>query len=270
MVKIIIIIGLVLVSIRLYFFYLEQKSLFYPYKFIHELPKRLGIAYEEVNFKTTDNEIINGWFIPAKDAKITILYCHGNAGNISHRLHRIEFFHNMGVNFFLFDYRGYGKSSGRPSEQGLYKDAQAAYDYLASRSDVDKNKIVVCGKSLGGAVAIDLSLKRKPKALILESSFVSTVLQAKQMYPFLPIDILITQKFDTLSRIKKLTVPKIILHGNKDRVIPFNQGEILFKQASEPKVFVSFNGGHNDDVYLTSPEYQQVLEKFFKDNSIKE
>jgi len=266
--KILLIIILGTIIFKFYFIFLEQKSLYHPYKEIPETPANLGIAYEEINFKTEDDKLLNGWFVPAKDAKVTVLYCHGNAGNIYHRLHKVKFFHEMGINFFIFDYRGYGKSIGKPSEKGLYKDAQAAYDYIISRSDVDRNKIVVYGKSLGGPVAADLCLHRKVSALILEGSFASVALRAQQLYPFLPMKLLITQKYDAMAKVKDIHIPKLIAHAKQDEVISFRHGEILFKSAAEPKQFLSFDGGHNDDVYVTSVAYRENLQKFLSDNSL--
>jgi fermentation-respiration switch protein FrsA (DUF1100 family) len=266
--KILLIIIVGAIIFKIYFIFLEQKSLYHPERNIPENPANLGIVYEEVNFKTNDGKLLNGWFVPVKNAKVTVLYCHGNAGNIYHRLHKVKFFYDMGVNFFIFDYRGYGKSSGNPSEKGLYKDAQAAYDYIASRRDVDKNKIVVYGKSLGGPVAADLCLHKQASALILEGSFASVALRAQQLYPFLPMKLLITQKYDAMAKAKDIHIPKLIAHARQDEVISFRHGEILFKSAAEPKQFLPFDGGHNDDVYVTSAAYMENLRKFLKDNSL--
>ena len=260
--KILLIIILGAIIFKIYFIFLEQKSLYHPDKEIPETPRNLGIAYEDINFKTDDGKLLNGWFVPAKGAKITVLYCHGNAGNIYHRLHKVKFFYEMGVNFFIFDYRGYGKSAGNPSEKGLYKDAQAAYDYIISRSDVDRNKIVVYGKSLGGPVAADLCLHRKASALILEGSFASVALRAQQLYPFLPMKLLITQKYNAMVKVSNIRIPKLIAHGRNDEVISFRHGEILFKSAAEPKQFLPFNGGHNDDIFVTSHIYEGELKRF--------
>ncbi len=159
--KILLAVIILLALLRVYFMLLEQKELYHPVREIPETPAGIGILYEDVNFKTADGETLNGWYVPSNGAKVTILYCHGNAGNIYHRLHRVRFFHRMGINFFIFDYRGYGKNGGKPDEKGLYEDAVAAYDYLTSRKDVDKNKIVVYGKSLGGPIAAEVCLRRK-------------------------------------------------------------------------------------------------------------
>lgn len=262
--KVIIIVVIGVILFKIYFIFLEQKSLYHPCRDIPETPNNLGIAYEEVNFKTADGQTLNGWFVPAKNAKITVLYCHGNAGNIYHRLHKVRFFHEIGLNFFIFDYRGYGKSTGIPVEKGLYKDSQAAYDYLISRSEVDKNKIVVYGKSLGGPIGADLCLNRKASALILEGSFASVTMRAQQLYPFLPMKILISQKYDTIAKVKHITIPKFIAHGKNDEVISFKHGQILFNVACEPKQFLPFDGGHNDDVYVTSVAFKEDIEKFLR------
>ena len=260
--KILLIVIFSLVLFRIYFVYLEQRALYYPAKEIIDTPSRLGVSYEEVSFRTSDGETLNGWYVPGKNAKVTILYCRGNAGNISHRVHRIAFFHEMGVNFFIFDYRGYGKSSGKPSEKGLYEDAAAAHNYLVSRKDIGKTKIVVYGKSLGGAVAAEVCLRRNVSALILESSLASVILQAQQLYPFLPMNFLITQKYDTIAKVKNVNIPKLISHGKSDKVISFKHGEALFEAAADPKQFLPFEGGHNDDIYVTSSAYKKELQKF--------
>lgn len=260
--KILLIIFIGVIIFRVLFIFLEQKSLYYPEKKISGTPKDLGIVYEDVYFKTSDGQTLNGWFTPAKGAEVTVLYCHGNAGNICDRLHKVQFFHELGMNFFIYDYRGYGLSSGTPSEKGLYKDAQAAYDYLLSRPDVDKDKIVIYGKSLGGPVAADLCLNRKASALILEGSFASLAKRAQQLYPFLPMKLLVTQKYDTVAKVKNLRIPKLIAHGRQDEVISFNHGEILFEAAAEPKKFLPFKGGHNDDIYIVSAVYKAELLKF--------
>lgn len=262
--RILLIIVFAIIIFKVLFIFLEQKGLYHPDKEVPETPKNLGIAFEDVNFKTAGGQTLNGWFIPAPGAKITILYCHGNAGNICDRLHKVEFFHNMRVNFFLYDYRGFGKSTGKPSEKGLYEDARSAYDYLVSRNDADKFKIVAYGKSLGGPVAADLCLNRKVSALILEGSFASVTLRAQQIYPFLPMKFFITQKYDTMAKVKNLRIPKLIAHGKQDEVISFSHGVILFAAAAEPKQFLPFEGGHNDDEYVTSSAYKDELLKFLK------
>ena len=253
---------IVLALIRIFFIWLEYYSLYHPQKGITRTPADISIKFEEVNFKTSDHQTLNGWWIPAKDAHFTILYFHGNAGNIEHRLHKVKFFHKLGVNFFIFDYLGYGKSTGQPSEQGLYRDATAAMDYLLARPDVDKNKIIIYGKSLGAAVAIDLAARRPAAALISESGFASGVLRGEELFPFLPVKLLLTQRFDSLSKIKTIIIPKLIVHGRRDEVIAFHHGQMLFNAAPEPKKFLAIDSTHNDDAFIVSEEYKKILTDF--------
>lgn len=248
---------------RAYFLFLEQRSLYHPSEDIKDTPRAIGVEYEEVYFKAADGTVLNGWFVPAKNARITMLYCHGNAGNSSHRLHKVKFFHEMGVNFFIFDYRGYGKSKGFPYELGLYRDACAAYDYVVSRPDIDKGRIVAYGKSLGAAVAIDLCLRRSVRALMVEGAFLSVLGRAKELYPLLPMKLLVLQKFDNLNKIERITIPKFISHALDDEVIPFAHGEVLYGKAQEPKQFLPFEGLHSDDEFVTSSAYKGALKAFF-------
>jgi fermentation-respiration switch protein FrsA (DUF1100 family) len=147
---------------------------------------QFGIEYEDVFFKTKDNKTINGWLVKVSDDAATILFSHGNAGNISNRIGKIAIFKNMGLNVFVFDYRGYGNSEGMPSEKGIYLDALGAYDYLKERSDIRGDKIIAYGASLGGAVAVELATKRSVAALIVDSSFSSAADMAKKILPIVP------------------------------------------------------------------------------------
>lgn len=262
---------LVIVSIRLYFIIIEQNGLYYPEKEIHTTPAdKLKLDYEDVDIKTPDGKTLNGWFIPAKDATATVIYYHGNAGNISDRIHRVAFFYDMGFNLLIFDYRGYGKSEGWPSENGLYKDALAAYDYLAARRDVDKDKIIIYGKSLGGAVAIETATKRKAAALVIESAFASTERIGEDLYPYLPVKWLTLQKYDNLSKVKYISTPKLIVHGRNDDLIAFKHGEEIYDAAAPIKQFLPFDGKHNDEVYITSNAYRDELKKFLVENGVLE
>ncbi len=241
----------------------EEKNLYLPDKVITSTPRNAGVNYESLYFRTDDRQSLNGWFVPAKDAGITILYCRGRGGNLSDNLPQVKFFHEMGVNFFVFDYRGYGNSSGRPSEKGLYKDAQAAYDYLMTRKDVDKNKMVAYGKSLGGPVAANLCLTRKLAALIVEGSFPSLRTYVGDVGGLLPIRWLVSEKFDAISKMRKIHIPKLIVHGMDDEVITFPEGRLLFNEAALPKEFLPFDGTHDDSLFVTSAVYKNKLNEFF-------
>ncbi|MCX5703799.1 MAG: alpha/beta hydrolase [Candidatus Omnitrophica bacterium] len=235
--------GLVLIYLR----YIERQTLFHPAKEIEFSPNELGLSFEDIFFKTPDGFKLNGWFIPSKDAKHTILFCHGNAGNISHRLQKMNFFHQLGCNIFIFDYRGYGRSVGSPYEGGLYLDAKAAYDYLLSRS-IAPRQIIGYGESLGGAVIIDLASKHKALALIVESSFSSAKDMASCVYPFIPYGVF-ASRFDSLNKIKTVTIPKLIIHSLNDEIVPYGLARKLYTSAASPKEFLQISGPHNSCFY---------------------
>ncbi len=258
----------VVVLSKVLLLFTEERNLFHPDKETSLSPLHIGVEYEDLYFQTEDNETINGWLIPAKGAKITILFCQGNSGNLSDQLRRVKFFHDAGVNLFIFDYRGFGNSSGKPNEIGLYKDARGAYDFLITRKGIEKTKIAVYGKSLGAPIAADLCLHRKLAALILEASFPSLKTYVSDMCTFLPTEWLVSEKFDTLSKVQKIHIPKLFLHGMDDEIIPFPEGRLLYNKAALPKEFVSYPGSHDDDMFVTSDAYRDRLNKFFIDNNI--
>ena len=241
--------------------YIESKSIFYPDKEILVTPKQVDLNFEDIFFKTEDNILLNGWFIPHDDAKATIIFCHGNAGNISHRLEKIAVFYHLGLNTFIFDYRGYGNSQGHPTEKGIYLDAQAAYDYLISREGIDKDRIISFGSSLGGAAAVDLSTKRKVAALIIDSTFTNAKDMAKIVYPFIPTFVYST-KFDSLSKVKQLNIPKLFIHSINDEIVPFKLGEKLFNAACQPKESLKIIGGHNQGFIESRNLILEKIESF--------
>ena len=252
--------------------YLERRSVFFPGKRIKYTPDEIGIDYEDLYIRTSDGVEINAWLIKcAKTAAAsarpaTVIFAHGNAGTMGERLVKIKFLHDFGVNVLAFDYRGYARSSGTPSERGVYRDAKAVFDYLNTRQDIDPSKIIAYGSSLGGAVMIDLAVKREVAALIVESSFTSAVAIGKRLYPYLP-GFMMSIKFDSVSKIRKVKVPKMILHSPRDRIIPYDMGKELFQEAKEPKYFVEFDGGHDEGGLIKDVRAHAALEKFFKEVS---
>ena len=258
----------VMATVKILVLFGEERNLYIPAATITLTPKNIGLSYEDLYFKTEDRESLNGWFVAAKDAKITLLYFTGRGGNLSDTLPHIKFFNSMGVNVFSFDYRGFGNSSGKPNEQGLYRDGRAAFDYLLTRKDINKDKIIVYGKSLGGPVAADLCLNRKLAALILEGSFPSLKTYVGDMGGFLPTELLVSEKFNTIAKVKKIHIPKLIVHGMDDDVIPFPEGRLIFNNAALPKEFLPYDGGHDDEVFVTSDDYKNRLNKFFLDNNL--
>ena len=259
---IVVTVALLAASVR----YIESKSIFYPVRSIAATPAALGLAFEDVFIKTQDNVTINAWLVksssrrpevpspqgaygrgeePTGTQRGTLIFCHGNAGNIGDRLEKILLFHQMGLNILVIDYRGYGKSQGQPSEAGIYKDAVAAYDYLLTRQDIDRSRIIGYGESLGGAVAVDLGTKRNLAALIIDSSFTNAADMAKTIYPFIP-SFLLGTKLDSAAKVRTVTIPKLFIHSRADEIVPFRLGERLYQAAAQPKEFLELSGGHND------------------------
>jgi fermentation-respiration switch protein FrsA (DUF1100 family) len=248
----------------LYMRFFEKRTIFYPSKIIEFNPSGVGLEYEDVFFNTQDGIALHGWFIPARDAFATVLHCHGNAGNISHRVELARLFNERKMNFFIFDYRGFGKSKGSPGEKGTYLDAQAAYGYLVKTKDIPPERLVVYGKSLGAAIAIDLATKVKAAALISESGFTSTTNLAMDVYKFIPLWLFVTQKYDSIVKIGRINIPKLIIHSQNDEIIPFSHGKKLFEKASEPKEMYIMQGGHNDAFYIYSDKCMQKIEDFLR------
>ncbi|MFH1553106.1 MAG: alpha/beta hydrolase [Candidatus Omnitrophota bacterium] len=257
--------AIIVLFIALYVRWFERSSIFFPSRQIVATPDSIGLAYEDVYFKTSDGVQLNGWFVPDGDSpRATVLYCHGNAGNISHRLDIIRMFNSLGLDVFIFDYRGYGRSNGGPSEEGTYLDAQAAYDYLVNTKGIDPERIVIYGKSLGGAVAVDLATRTEVRAVISDSAFTSTVNMGREIYPFLPVELVITMKYDTISKVKGLSMPKLIIHSSEDEIVPFHHGEEIFENCAEPKHFYRMLGGHNDGVFIYEDKFTHGIDEFLK------
>jgi len=252
--------------IVLFFFfirYLEKKSLYFPLRKIEATPKKINLDYEDVIATTEDGVRISGWFIPAKKPRMTLLFCHGNGGNISHRLEKINMLNFLNLNVLIFDYRGYGKSKGSPSEKGLYLDAEAMYDYLLNKKNVLPQEIIAYGESLGGAVAVDLAGRHELRGIIIEEGFTSARDMGRKILPFIPAFIY-KSEFDSLKKIKNIKSPKLIFHSPDDEIVPFEFGKRLFNEAPEPKEFIQLRGGHND-AFLTSQDiFMRGIESFVK------
>ena len=250
--------------------YVERHSLYFPVKDINFTPQVVGLPYEEACFDTSDGKRLYGWFIPAGGkAKFTVLFCHGNGGNISHRLEKIGLLHGLGLNVFIFDYRGYGKSEGAPSEPGLYKDADAAYKYLVEKRNIPKDGIILYGESLGGTVAAELATKESARAIITEEAFTSVPDMTGIVYPFIP-RFVISTKFDTASKMKDATCPKLIIHSVDDEIVPFSLGEKLFKAASPPKEFLEIRGSHNTAFFDSKEQFTEGIRSFLDGLSSQE
>ena len=244
---------------------IEKKMIYYPTAELEGTPATMGLDYEDVFVRTADGVKIHGWFVPCADAKVTLLFLHGNAGNISHRVDNVARLHNLGMNVFILDYRGYGLSEGKPAEKGLYLDAEAGYAYLHTREDVDRERIAVFGRSLGGAVAVDLCSRKNCHQLILESTFSSTADMARQIFPYLPVGRFLSERFDSVDKIKGIKGPLLQFHGTRDEVVPFKLGQKLFQAAPGPKEFVPIRGaGHNDTYEVGGQAYFEKIRAFLE------
>lgn len=243
--------------------YLERRSVFLPAKELAFTPEDINLAFEDCFVTTEDHFKLHGWFIPNPNAKSTLMFFHGNAGNIGDRLGKVRLFHELGLNVFIFDYRGYGNSEGSPSEQGLYKDSLAAYNYLVYEKQTSPGKIILYGASLGAAFAIDLAAKKEAGALIIDSAFTSAVDMAKIIYPFIP-SFCVSIKLDSISKVKNIRVPKLFIHSSEDEIVPFALGRKLFEAASEPKTFCPIKGSHNDGFEQDREVFLEAIKNFLK------
>jgi uncharacterized protein len=241
---------------------LQNMILFQPSRAMEETPEKLGLKYEEVTLQAADKVKLNAWWVGCPSARATLLLSHGNAGNISHRLDKLKIFHALGLNVLLYDYRGFGKSGGVPSEAGVYADGQAAYDYLVKDKKVAPGKLIAYGESLGGSVAAHLAGTNQVGALVLDSSFSSLKGMVQAIAPFLAD--MVTPGFDTLAEVKKVNAPVLVLHSPKDEVVPYAQGKKLFDTAKEPKQFVELTGSHNEGFLTSGKTYLDGLDKFLK------
>jgi uncharacterized protein len=245
----------------------EYRQVYHPYRALAASGAELERPWEEVYFEAADQVKLHGWFFPADPqsarSKIAVLFCHGNGGNISHRLGHYQELLDLGVAVFAFDYRGYGRSSGAPSEEGTYLDAEAAYQWLRGRG-FGESEIIALGESLGGAVAAELALRASLKGVVLLSTFTSIPDVGADIFPFLPTQWLCRIRYDTLSKLPELDVPVLVMHSRADSIIRFRHGERLFAAANEPKMFWEIYGDHNDTLFTGRARYVEGLERYLE------
>lgn len=240
----------------------QKRMVYFPSREIHSTPLDFGMAYEEVELAVGKGDVVVGWWVPAEGARGTVLFCHGNAGNIADRCYSIGAFNRLGMNVFIFDYRGYGRSSGRPSESRTYEDALAAWSYLAETRGVEPGRIVIFGRSLGGSVAAWLAGRAEPGALILESTFTSAKHLGSELFPWLPIGLMVRMRYATAEYLRDVTCPVLIGHSSEDTLIKYHHGRDLFAAAREPKSFFEMRGDHNSGPQATGREYETALDDF--------
>ncbi|MDN3555026.1 alpha/beta hydrolase [Halomonas maura] len=233
-------------------------------------PTDIGLDWEPVRLRTSDDLTLAGWWVPAEPARATLLFFHGNAGNISHRLASIRQFHRLGLSMLIVDYRGYGESEGRPSEAGTARDARAAWQWLIERRGLAAEEIVLFGRSLGAGVAAQLTAAlppdEGPAALILESAFRSVPKLGQRLYPFLPVRWLSRFDYDVERYVTRRSAPLLVIHSRADEIIPFSEGEAVFEAAREPKALLVIHGGHNTGFLDSEPEYSAGIAAFLDEH----
>lgn len=248
--------------------YLRQDSMVYhPLPDLAGSPADIGLDFEDVWLTTRDGVRIHGWFVPADGAsRRVVLFCHGNAGNVSHRLDSLKIFHDLGLSVLIFDYRGFGQSQGKPSEEGTYLDAEAAWEHLITDRGLAPGDIVVFGRSLGGAVASRVAAEHPAAALILESTFTSLPDLGASFYPYLPVRLLARHRYDNLKHLRTVRSPVLVIHSTQDELIPFAHGKALYAAAPEPKDFLEIRGGHNHGFLTSGRIYIDGLRAFLEEH----
>lgn len=230
-------------------------------------PTDIGLPFTPLKLTTADGENLDGWFVPAgtkREARGLVVFFHGNAGNIAHRLDYLRMFHDLGLETLIMDYRGYGKSSGSPSEQGTYRDAEAAWLHATQVLGFPAGRIVLFGESLGGGVAAQLAAKTHPAALVLASTFTSVPDLGAELYPLLPIHWLAHIRYDSLARLEEIACPLLVIHSRNDDIIPYTHGRRLFEAARPPKQFLEVEGGHNDGFVFGREDWIRQFDGFLQ------
>ena len=246
----------------------QNRLIYMPQKRIFQTPESVGLDYADVRFRAADGVQLSGWFVPAATAGNTdpervVLFCHGNAGNMSHRLDSILVFHRLGLSVLLFDYRGYGESGGLPTEKGMHLDVEAAWRFLTQgEKSYAPKKIILFGRSIGGSVATWLARSHTPGKLILESTFKSAPAMAAKYLPFVPFRLILRYRYDTLEYIRKISCPVLVIHSREDEIVPFSHGRALYEAAKDPKTFLEISGSHNSGFLTSIDTYERGLRSF--------
>ncbi len=240
----------------------QSRLVYFPDQKIYATPHEIGLSYDELSLVTADGVRLSAWHIPSEENRATLLYCHGNAGNISHRLEHLKILHDLGVNTLIFDYRGFGASEGTPTEEGTYLDVEAAWAHLVERMGVPEERIVLLGKSLGGPIAAWLAARKPVGGLILHSTFTSVPELARSLYPIFPVKLLARYHYNTRESLVNVNAPLLVVHSVQDEIVPFSMGQRLYEQGAGPKVFLALEGGHNTALWVSRDAYADGLNNF--------
>ncbi len=250
--------------------YFRQSSLVFLPEIDREFrasPADIGLAFTPLDLPTADGETLDGWFVPAatnRTARGLVIFFHGNAGNIAHRLDYLRMFHDLGLATLILDYRGYGRSSGTASEDGTYRDAEAAWRHATQALGFSPGRIILFGESLGGGVATQLAAGSRPGALILASTFTSVPDMGSDLYPLLPIRLLARIRYDSLALLAQIACPVLVIHSRDDDIIAFAHGQRLFEAARQPKRFIELAGGHNEGFVFGRADWVRQLDLFLQ------
>ncbi|MHC4130685.1 MAG: alpha/beta hydrolase [Planctomycetota bacterium] len=252
------------VIMALALFFMQTHFVYFPTHEHDYTPQDIDLDFEDVTLETSDAIKLNAWYIPAQNASIVILFCHGNGGNISHRLDSINLFNQLGLNCFIFDYRGYGLSEGKPDEQGTYMDAFTAYQWLRDEKNFQPQNIIIFGRSLGASIASQLAGKVQVKSLVIESAFTNIIDMGRKLYPYLPVRWFARFYYPTINYIKKVNCPVMVIHSPEDEMIPYEFGLKLYEASNEPKEFVEISGTHNDGFITSGDVYTSAWLKWIE------
>ncbi len=262
--SLLLLVGAIYVGLCALLFFSQSRLLYFPSRHHFATPDRIGLTYEPVEIRAADGIKLDGWFLPAPQRRGVLLFFHGNAGNISHRLESLKIFHDLGLAVLIFDYRGYGRSEGKISEPGIYRDAEAVWRYLTEERNVRQEEVVLFGRSLGAAVAAWLAARHQPGALIMESAFTSVPDLAQSLYPIFPARWLARSRYSADEYLKSVTCPVLVVHSHDDEIIAIRHGRAVFAAASEPKRFLEIRGGHNDGFFVSGDLYTDGLDSFLR------
>jgi len=248
----------------------EQQLVYAPSMFIKKTPRDARLSFDNIALPTDDGVNIQGWFVPAHTPEEvsgtnapppTLLFFHGRAGNISDYLEKVHLLHDMGLDVFTVDYHGYGKSGGTPSESGLASDAFAAYFFLREKHLVKPERLYLYGEDLGAAVAIDLATKVPAAGLITEGASASVIEKIEEAWPLIPWQFLLRNKFDSLTRIRDVRMPVLMIHSIDDNVVPLDDSRRLYALAHEPKELVEIHGAHCDAFVHSLDSFELYYDK---------
>jgi fermentation-respiration switch protein FrsA (DUF1100 family) len=253
--------ALVYVGIVVITMFLEPSLVFVPTRYPGGNWQSSNLDFEDVHFAAADGTRLNGWFVPHDHPRAVMLLAHGNGGNLTHRIDMLQELHQLGAAVMIFDYRRYGRSEGSPNETGILSDARAARAWLAKRAGIAENQIVLVGESLGTGVAVDLAASDGARGLILISAFISLLDSAASHYPWLPVRLLMRNRLDSLAKVGRYHGPLLAVHGDADRIVPYELGHRLFNAANERKRLIVVHGSdHNDP---SSNEFYKAVDRFF-------